>query len=81
MNRVTVTFSQLRTTTDEFLLSHTFARAPESEKAGSRSQEEHMPAVAGGRLSLLQTHGPQGGEYHHQLPGESSLFMEFGASI
>lgn len=58
-----------------------FARAPESEEAGSGSQEEHMSSVAGGGLSFLQTHGPQGGEYHHQLPGESSLFMEFEASI
>lgn len=45
----------------------------ERETSGTRSPEEHLSSAAGGRPSLLQTHGPRRGEHHPQLPGQHAV--------
>ena len=52
-------------------------RAPAPrEETGPQPQEEHLSPAAGGRLPLLQAHGPWRGEHHPQLPGRAfSLFL------
>lgn len=62
-------FKQITVYSRSCFLTKFYRSRPESAEASTQPQEKHLHAAPGGRLSLLQTHGPWRREHHAELSG------------